>query len=288
MRRPHTLLVLAAALLTVGADGGDPSYPSGVETPPVEECRKAPANMACIPGGWFVRGTDEGPENARPRQEVWVQTFYMDKFEVTVQKYEACVDAGECDAAETQYSDFSRSMQPKNGLSWFDARNYCRAQGKRLPTEAEWEHAARGFDGRTYPWGEEPATCERAVIKNDEGKSCGVDKATGKHEVGRTFAVGSRPPNQYGLYDMAGNSWEWVLDWGSDSWVDCGEACRGVNPKGPCRGARSCQGHYRRVVRGGSWYWRGAYARTFYRRFHFPDNDPYHHFGFRCAKSLDD
>lgn len=267
------------------AEAGSDGYPGSVDSPEVEPCEQARPEMVCISGGWFVRGTDEGQEKARPKQKVWVQTFYMDRYEVTVRKFEDCVEAGDCEPAETNYSDFSRKLQPKNGVSWFDARAYCRAQGKRLPTEAEWEKAARGTDGRTYPWGEEPATCERAVIKNEEGRSCGVEKSTGKAKVGRTFAVGSRPPNPYGLYDMAGNSWEWVLDWGSESYAACGDACRGVDPRGPCDGESPCEGHYRRVVRGGSWYWPGRQARTFYRRFHFPDNDPYHHFGFRCASS---
>ena len=205
---------------------------------------------------------------------------------MTVAEYEECVANGKCDKAKTNYWGFSRPRQPKNGISWFDAKQYCEAQGRRLPTEAEWEHAARGFDGRSYPWGEERATCELAVIKDGRGRSCGVRKNRGKHEVGRTFVVGSRPPNQYGLYDMAGNSWEWVQDWGSDSYAECGEACAGVAPKGPCDGDSPCKGHYRRVVRGGSWYWPAPYSRSFHRRFHFPKNDPYHHFGWRCAASL--
>jgi formylglycine-generating enzyme required for sulfatase activity len=301
MNRDFAIAVLAAAAIlsadcrpvspasagpgAADGEGAPDAYPASVQPPEVEPCEHARPEMVCIPGGWFVRGTDGEPKNARPEQKVWVQTFYIDRYEVTVRRFEACVEAGNCDPAETNYSDFSRSLQPKNGVSWFDARAYCRAQGERLPTEAEWEKAARGTDGRTYPWGEEPATCERAVIKNAEGRSCGVEKSTGKHEVGRTFAVGSRPPNQYGLYDMAGNSWEWVLDWASESYADCGEACRGVDPRGPCDGESPCAGHHRRVVRGGSWYWPGPQARTFYRRFHFPDNDPYHHFGFRCASS---
>jgi formylglycine-generating enzyme required for sulfatase activity len=211
----------------------------------------------------------------------------MDQNEVTVAEYKRCVRQKKCPKAGPHYADFSRPQQPINGVSWFDARAFCEAYGKRLPTEAEWEKAARGVDGRTYPWGEEEADCTRAVIKTKaKGRSCGVRKR-GKHpEKGRVWVVGKMPPNPYGLFDMAGNSYEWVADWHSESYEACGEACAGVNPKGPCGGAERCAKHYRRVVRGGSWYWPAEHATTFYRRAHLPHNKPFHHFGFRCAQNL--
>lgn len=216
-----------------------------------------------------------------------VDTFYMDVYEVDVAHFDACVSAKACKPAKTNYSDYSRPKQPKVGVNWFDAVAYCGAQGKHLPTEAEWEKAARGTDGRRYPWGNEPATCERAVIMDADGKrSCGVVKKHGHPEKGRTFEVGTRPPTPPGLYDMAGNSWEWVYDWASPSYAACGEACTKDNPRGPCDGDLTCPGHSERVVRGGSWYWPASYATTTYRRFHVPSNHPiYHHFGFRCAAS---
>jgi len=251
-------------------------------------CEAAPEGMACVPGGPFLRGSDDGPDNERPQETVTVGTFYMDVHEVTVERYEACVAARKCKRARTYYSDFSRPRQPKVGVSWFDAVRYCEVNGKRLPTEAEWEKAARGTDGRRYPWGGEDATCERAVIMNADGKrSCGVAKLGGKAHKGRTFEVGTRPATLHGLYDMAGNSWEWVLDWSSRSYEACGEACAGVDPKGPCDGALRCKRHRRRVVRGGSWYWPKEHATTTYRREHVPGNDPYHHFGFRCAATAE-
>ncbi len=241
--------------------------------------------MACIPGGSFLRGSDDGPKDTQPAATIWVQTFHMDLYEVTYAEYKQCEKERTCDRAGPNYSDFNHPNQPITGISWYDAVKYCKAKGKHLPTEAEWEKAARGTDGRIYPWGNEPATCERAVYKNNKGRSCGVPKKGKRPDKGRPLDVGSRPPGIYGLYDMAGNSWEWVYDWHSKNYAKCGEECLGVNPKGPCDGREKCNRLRRRVVRGGSWYWEPEMATTFYRRSHVPGNDPFHHFGFRCAAS---
>lgn len=245
----------------------------------------APPGLACVPGGSFVRGSDVGPENTRPKALVWLQTYYMDTHEVTYAEYKECEQAGLCAAAGPRYHDFERPRQPITGVSWHDAVAFCSARGKHLPTEAEWEKAARGPDGAMFPWGDEPATCERAVIKERRRRSCGVAKLGGEPDKGRTFEVGSKPAGIYGLYDMSGNAWEWVADWASESYARCGAACEGVDPRGPCGGAAPCRGRRERVVRGGSWYWDASYATAIYRRTHVPSNRPYHHFGFRCAAS---
>lgn len=255
---------------------------------PMLDCGEGPDEMRCIPGGAFIRGSDEGPENTQPRADIWVQTFWMDANEVTYAEYKACEKAGKCPHSGPQYMDFDRPKQPVNGVSWFDARAYCEAQGKRLPTEAEWEKAARGTDGRLYPWGDEVATCELAIIKGEEeGRGCGVKKKGSKPDTGRVWEIGSRPPNQFGLYDMAGNSFEWVADWYTRSYAECGDACLGLDPKGPCEGEDECPGYKHKVVRGGSWYWGADRATTIFRRAHVPRNQPFHHFGFRCAASLE-
>ena len=256
--------------------------------PPITPCGEAPPAMACIPGGDFIRGSDAGPDDSKPQATVWVQTFYMDVDEVTTEAYGRCVRAGKCPKAGPKYRDFSRPKQPINGVSWYDAVAYCAAQGKHLPTEAEWEKAARGTDGRTFPWGNEPATCDRAVLMDDRGRSCGVRKRGQYPEKGRTWEVGRKPAALHGLRDMAGNSYEWVADWYSKSYAACGEACAGANPKGPCDGGKRCKGYRQKVVRGGSWYWPGENARTFHRRAWVPHNKPFHHFGFRCAASVDE
>lgn len=253
---------------------------------PATPCEAPPEGMSCVPGGPFQRGSKR-ERASRPQEEVIVSTFYMDINEVTNAEYKRCVAAGRCDKAGPKYADFSRPKQPINGVSWFDAVKFCQAQGKHLPTEAEWEKAARGTDGRRFPWGNEAATCERAVIEDARGRSCGVRKSVGRHpEKGRVWLVGQKPAAIHGLKDMAGNSYEWVYDWFSESYEACGEACKGVDPKGPCGGALTCEGHRERVVRGGSWYWPAKHATTYHRRAHVPSNEPFHHFGFRCAASV--
>ena len=134
------------------------------QAPAVVACTAAPTGMACIPGGEFERGTDTGPKNARPQQKVWVQTFYMDLYEVTFAEYKACEKKGKCPKAGPKYSDFNRPRQAMTGVNWFDSAAYCKAQGKQLPTEAQWEKAARGTSGATFSWGNEPATCQRARV----------------------------------------------------------------------------------------------------------------------------
>jgi formylglycine-generating enzyme required for sulfatase activity len=243
--------------------------------------------MSCIPGGPFIRGTNDGPENARPQETVWVHTFYMDQYEVTYAEYKACQKRKECPRAGPRYTDFNHPNMPIQGINWYDAVAYCKAHGKQLPTEAQWEKAARGPDGNLYPWGNEPVTCERAIYKNEKGRSCGLKKAISKPDTGRPWDVGSRPAGVYGLYDMVGNSWEWVADWYARSYEECGEACQGIDPKGPCDGAEECPHHNWKIVRGGSWYWDATRQTGVFRRHHVPSNDPFHHFGFRCAATVE-
>ena len=257
--------------------------------PAVQPCATAPAGMACVEGGPFIRGSDDGPEMARPQAVVWQQTFFMDINEVIYADYMACERQGKCNKAGPKYRDFDRPQQPINGVSWYDAVKYCEVHGKHLPTEIEWEKAARGTDGRTHPWGNEPSTCERAVIMDETGRSCGIKKKGSEPEKGRVWEVGQKPAYLYGLKDMIGNSYEWVADWYSHSWADCGEKCLGINPKGPCDGKEPCKKHHRKVVRGGSWYWGPDHNNALYRREHIPANHPaYHHFGFRCAATVEE
>ena len=250
-------------------------------------CRDDIPNMACIAAGPTIRGRNDGPANERPAMAIWLQTYYMDVNEVTFAAYQACVRAKKCRATRPIYSDFNRPKQPMVAVTWFDADAYCRAQGKHLPTEAQWEKAARGENGELYPWGDEPVTCKTAVIEDARGRSCGVPKAGLPRlaHVGRTSTVPARPAYRYGLHDIIGNSWEWVADWHGD-YKDCGKDCAGVDPKGPCGGAASCKGHNEKVLRGGSWYWDASQATGTFRRPYVPENKPVSHFGFRCAASV--
>jgi formylglycine-generating enzyme required for sulfatase activity len=248
-------------------------------------CAPAPEGMRCVFGGGMLRGRDQGPRAERPRGRVWVDTFLMDETEVTVEAYEACVAGGRCPQQKTSYQGFSEPRQPKVGVSWFAARDFCAAHGKRLPTEAEFEKAIRGPDGGTYAWGDDPPACDKVIFFDlNLGRGCG--RRSPKPGTGATWPVGSRPPGRYGLFDINGNADEWVLDWYTAGGYDaCGDDCRGVDPKGPCQGADVCPGFEERGVRGGSWHWDPSHLPGWFRRPHFPDNRRvYHHFGFRCAK----
>jgi len=256
--------------------------------PPPDPCEAPVPGMACIAAGEFLRGVDEGNDNEKPQSKIDMDSYFMDVTEVTAGMHDACVAAKKCEFAHTIYPDMSRPNQPKTGASWYDATNYCKAVGKHLPTEAEWEKAARGTDGRLYPWGNDPATCDRSILMDKTGRGCGVRQKSGEPDKGRTWVVGSRPPNQYGLYDMSGNAWEWTADFYTPSWAACGAACQGKNPKGPCDGKFPCPRMGDRSVRGGSWFWPPSHATTVYRRHHIPTNNPYHHYGFRCAASLEE
>ncbi len=251
-------------------------------------CRKKIHNvdyskMSCIPAGNFIMGynglskeedTGKDIQDTYPEHVVYLDSYWIDKYEVTYSEYQECVHNGFCFPAKPNYAGFSNPDQPMLGVSWYDADRYCKWKNKRLPTEAEWEKAARGEKGEIFPWGSSSINCNLAIIKENNKKGCGKET---------TWNVGSRGPYRYDIYDMAGNSWEWVNDWYSENYEKCGEDCFKKNPKGPCNGKDACPGYRLKVVRGGSWWWEGEYATGYNRRAHFPENKPFHHFGFRCA-----
>ncbi|MBN2723325.1 MAG: SUMF1/EgtB/PvdO family nonheme iron enzyme [Deltaproteobacteria bacterium] len=244
-------------------------------------CGNIPSDMKCVRGGFFTMGSDHKNRNQKPSHMVYVDTFFMDTTEVTAQAYDSCVAAKKCPYQKTWYKGYSGPKQPKVGLSWNAANIYCRAHGKRLPTEAEWELAARGYDGDIYPWGNDPVSCKHAVIMDARGRGCG--RKGFKPGKGVTWDVGSKAPGRFGLYDMIGNADEYVHDWYAVNYRQCGRNCRGINPKGPCEGRKRCSGH-EKVVKGGSWYWGASHNYSSYRRSQNTRNsNPYHHFGFRCA-----
>ena len=254
-------------------------------------CGPAIAGMACVPGATFLRGTTEAHrceqgENRGekttfgPPVEVTVETFYMDVTEVTNEAYLQCVKDKKCPKDGPRYSDFHRPKQPVTATSWFNADTFCRAQGKRLPTEAEWERAARGDDPS---FDAAAPSCPTTIVMDATlGRSCG-EKMKGAHpEKGRVIEVMTTAPGPFGLYDMRGNAEEWVSDWFVADLASC-ETCKGTDPKGPCAGEATCARHPKKLVKGGSWYWPASHARAWHRRPWQPSNKPPHHFGFRCA-----
>jgi formylglycine-generating enzyme required for sulfatase activity len=217
-----------------------------------------------VPAGTFTMGADLAPDDQSPAHEVTLDAFWLDQTEMTNGRYDLCVAAGVCGEDEfPRDRDLNGDAQPVVGVSWYDAEAYCTWVGGRLPTEAEWEYAARGPENRTYPWGEEP----RVGIAN-----CGEDDCVDGFMA--TAPVGSFPEGAswVGALDMAGNVWEWVNDWYRGGYYGWSPK---ENPPGPETGRA-------RVLRGGSWEYNWANVRSRNRSAagpHFLNT----HVGFRCA-----
>jgi formylglycine-generating enzyme required for sulfatase activity len=189
------------------------------EPKPQLGCQKEISGMKCIPAGEFIRGSNSYDPDEKPEAKIYVSEFYIDIYEVTNEDFGKCLQAGKCKTClqnktctyvGAKYGKpYQRPKQPAVGIPWYSAKEYCEFVGKRLPTESEWEKAARGPNGNIFPWGNEPATCERAIIEDEKGrKGCFPEKLSPANLM-TTQDVGSRPAGVYGLYDMAGNSWEW-------------------------------------------------------------------------------
>lgn len=160
--------------------------------------------MVAIPSGEFIMGADNRGRAEAPRRRVHVEGFSIDRFEVTNSAYAACVKAAVC-RPNVEFVGLGGARQPVVGVTWEDARTYCGWAGKRLPTEAEWEKAARGVDGRTYPWGGQ-LSCEMA----NYGRSRRLCPAP----PSQTAPIGTfkRDVSPYGVRDMGGNAAELVAD----------------------------------------------------------------------------
>ena len=239
------------------------------------------ASVVQVPAGWFDMGSDDGDVDEGPRRDVYLDAFEIDKYEVTNGQYARFLrakgregprrPAGRYlhltfhhppDWAGSRYPA-GEAMYPAAGVGWEEAAEYCAWVGKRLPTEAEWEKAARGADGRNYPWG--PVW--------DPGKA-----NIGDRNLHYTIPVGSYPrgASPYGALDMAGNVWEWVSDLYDRQYYTYAPV---RNPLGPPSGTGE------RMVRGGAWDSSPDQARTWYRNAtHY--FGPNFRVGFRCARSL--
>ena len=234
-------------------------------------------NLIFIPEGTFQMGCDpehnggfDCESHLLPLHTVYLSAYYIDKFEVTNAQYAQCEAEGSCNTPVANpypyYGNPIYDNYPVYYVSWYDANNYCNWAGKRLPTEAEWEKAARGTTPRAYPWGDQAPTCD-LVNGNANNISYCVWETT---EVG-SYPLGASP---YGVMDMAGNVYEWTNDWlGLDYYSDSPIN----NPPGPPAGVE-------KVVRGGSWMSYDTYLLTASRGSADPGVSN-NGFGFRCVKS---
>jgi formylglycine-generating enzyme required for sulfatase activity len=237
------------------------------ESAPGEE--PIPSEMVTIAAGPFVRGTENGGFDERPTRTIHLDEFSIDRFEVTNHQYQQFVVATghRKPGLPSRYAKSGAKVrgvnQPIVYVSWDDAEEYCRWKGKRLPTEAEWEKAMRGTDGRLWPWGdqEQPDGANWARVKDGYEVSARVG----------TFQIDKSP---YGVMDGAGNVMEWVADWYDETYY---KSSPDRNPPSPEYGTY-------RVLRGGSYTTTGADVRITSRSKMMPDFRD-ETIGFRCANS---
>lgn len=257
------LLVLSSAPAAVIALTGGSGLPGNFTG-------KDGASMLLVPAGDFLMGSPEGEglSDERPQHRVQIDAFYLDTYEVTVARYEKFLD--ETGHVRPDFWPYDETREyaerPVVGVAWSGAQAYCEWAGKRLPTEAEWEYAARGNDGRRYPWGDADPTAQLANTSKSWSYNFYKDRLepVGRHPDARS---------PFGIHDMAGNVWEWVADW-----YDAKYYARSPenNPPGPRDGSM-------KVLRGGSWNFAGKYSRTSSRLRYEPRHRAAD-IGFRCAQ----
>lgn len=242
-----------------------------------DRCIVLMGDMVGVPEGPFCMGCNAAVDDAcvsdeRPAHEVWLSSFEIDRTEVTQADFAACVEAGACSIPEgdgacaNAWDPVTLPDHPVACTSWAAARDYCAWRGKRLPTEAEWEKAARGIEGLAFPWGDDDPLCELSNFDH-AGMEC----------VGETTSVGSYPGGMspFGAFDMAGNVWERVHDWYGADYYAVGPL---IDPRGPDAGSS-------RVLRGGSMTSLARFLRTSARDGARAPWVTAHNLGFRCART---
>ncbi len=213
--------------------------------------------MVYLQGGLFLMGADRGEPDERPAHTVTLNPFYIDICEVTVGQYTVFLGATGRKKPAFWHPELDRPDDPVVGVTWHDAAAYAAWAGKRLPTEAEWEFAARGgASGTPFPWGDDPDP------RHANFASSGI------------APVKRFPANGYSIHDMAGNVWEWCSDWYDATYYQVSPAS---NPQGPSIGTL-------KILRGGAWYSNEDQIRIANRYYALPDSRSFHT-GFRCAKS---
>jgi formylglycine-generating enzyme required for sulfatase activity len=278
--KPDVSTLSTQAVATVFADLTKSAPPTPTLTPtplPTEISDTKRVVMRLVPAGSFMMGSQNGAEDEKPVHEVQLDAYYMDVYEATNQSYKACMDAGLCGApigrgsytvpdyfTSTEYANY-----PVIYMAWEQARVYCAWRGARLPTEAEWEKAARGTDQRIYPWGDGIDNSLANYGRETSGEAPAGNTDSGTSAVG-SFKLGISP---YGMHDMAGNVLEWVADWYDTGYYAQSPAS---NPQGPETGVV-------RGLRGGAWVLREDMLRSSHRDGADPRNKT-GMVGMRCAR----
>jgi formylglycine-generating enzyme required for sulfatase activity len=264
-RRRAILRTVAKGLAIAGIVCAGAYFYWAHRQPSRETTGKDGAPAVIVPAGNFTMGDDE----ESPLREIYLDAFYIDKYEVTVSRYanflKTTGGVRPPEGWEEATLDGAKDL-PVVGVDWYDADAYCKWAGKRLPTEAEWEKAARGTDGRMYPWGNDEPTSLRANF----GKSSENPYKGGLAPVGGREA-GSSP---YGAQDLAGNVAEWVADWLAEGF-----------PRGDVRNPKGPEGGKGKVIRGGGWYDPPDRLKSSRRMQASPGNLAAD-VGFRCAKDF--
>jgi len=231
-----------------------------------------------IPGGCFQMGNRDstGSDNARPRHEVCLDAFRMDRIPVTQREYSQETGTAPWELCEGYTCTPPNPDHPAWFVTWFEADSFCRRRGGRLPTEAEYEYAARAGDSSTFAWGDSlKDACDHAnladltllkISSNWRAFPCSDGSAL-------VDVAGAHKANRWGLYDMTGNVWSWTSDWYSGDWYAKSPK---ENPRGPATGTG-------RVIRGGSWITGPDGAATSYRDGLAPQHRYFGAIGFRCV-----
>ena len=255
------------------APTGQVKLPSSVPSQQLPQAKTGNdgAPMVLVPEGEFTMGSPEGEGDSdeHPHHTVDLDAYYIDQYEVTVERYQRFLTQTHRATPDYwEHVNLTRDAQkPVVGIDWDDAQAYCEWAEKRLPTEAEWEKAARGTDKRTFPWGAfkpNSSTANFGKLKNWDVVYAEALKAVGSYERGRS---------PYKAYDMAGNVWEWVADWYDQNYYGNSPT---KNPQGPLSGAE-------KALRGGSWYNDPSYLRSAIRYWIYP-SERLATLGVRCAQ----
>ncbi|MCP4716109.1 MAG: formylglycine-generating enzyme family protein [Deltaproteobacteria bacterium] len=213
--------------------------------------------MVLIPGAEYLMGSNNGDPDEQPVHTVRLNPFFIDIHEVTIVQYKKFLDETGFAKPDFWQPELDKDDEPVVGVTWHEAAAYAAWAGKRLPTEAEWECAVRGKTKKNiYPWGTIP------------------DTEMGNYRSFGIMPVMRFPSNDYGLYDMGGNVWEWCLDWYSKDYY---EFSTRNNPKGALKGIH-------KVLRGGAWYCTHKQTRCANRYYSLPSSRSFN-VGFRCVRS---